>query len=496
MRDLLEDYPDWPLMYCEYAHSMGNSTGHLDTFANLFRTYPNMVGGFIWDWMDQGLYKTREDGTRFLAYGGDFGEAYHDGNFLANGLVFSDQTPQPALYQVKYNFQPLEVTREGDEVYLKSWLTHTNASQYDMVVRHVRPGGTEEVSRRSAPDLEPRERVVLPDVLSGLPDDAVAVEVAFLQREAEFGRPVGHEVAFTQLPVREAGTPDFPTATRAQYQETPTTLLLATGSVEVTVDPTTGIIQQVSLDGQPVFAGPLQPNFWRAPTDNDRASGLARAYAPWKDAVPSLTGKSFTDNTLTLTRSYLDGKATEEVRLRITPTGEVAVEQTLRRAEGATDVPGLFRYGLRTEIDPAYAEVSYFGRGPFESYADRKDAARFGSYTIGMDELNSDYIRPVESGNRSEVTELTLSGPGQPPIQISGKFDFSINPNDETELSEALHGVDLPDSGTQYLHIDYGQIGVGGDNSWMPSAMPYPEHRLELDRPYTYRFTIGSVQSR
>ena len=497
MRELLTDYPDWPLMYCEYAHSMGNSTGHLDTFVNLFRSYPNMVGGFIWDWMDQGLYKTREDGTRFLAYGGDFGEEIHSGNFLANGLVFSDQTPQPALYQVKHSFQPLEVVREEDQLYLKSWLSHTSADQYDMVVRHVKPTGTVEVDRTRAPALDPGGRAVLPDLLSGMPEDVLALEIAFLQRDPIVGRPAGHEVAFTQIPRTGAQElPDFPDAAWAQYQETPTALVLSASGTEVEIDRTTGVIQQVTIAGRTLLEAPMEPDFWRAPTDNDRAAGLVSRYTEWRTATPTLAENSFQAGTLALTRTYLDGKATETVRLRITAAGELAVEQTLQRTEGVDEVPGLFRYGLRTAIDPAYGEVSWFGRGPFESYADRKTAARLGSYTLATDSLNSDYIRPVESGNRSEVTKLTISGPGVTPIHLTGRFDFSLNPNREDQLAEAMHGVDLPASDTQYLHIDYGQIGVGGDDSWTQNASPYPEHLLPLDKPYTYRFTIGTLDMR
>ncbi|CAH0999913.1 Beta-galactosidase [Neolewinella maritima] len=497
MRELLTDHPDWPLMYCEYAHSMGNSTGHLDTFVNLFRTYPNMVGGFIWDWMDQGLYKTREDGTRFLAYGGDFGEEIHSGNFLANGLVFSDQTPQPALYEVKHSYQPLDVQREESVLLLRSWLTHTNADQYDMVVRHVRTSGTTEVLRTRAPALLPGERVQLPDLLAEVPDDVRAIEIAFLQRTPIVGRPAGHEVAFEQIVLQDiTSLPDYPEAARAQYQESPAGLLLSSGDTEVTIDRTTGVVQQLTVAGQELLDGPLEPDFWRAATDNDRAARLPQRYAAWKDAQPTLVDATFAGNTLKLTRTYLEGKVTESVRLRIDAAGALAVEQTLRRSAGAEDVSGVFRYGVRTRIDPAYAEVSWFGRGPFESYVDRKEAARLGSFTLATDALNSDYIRPVENGNRSEVTELTLTGPALTPIRVQGKFDFSLNPNRDDELEEAMHGVDLPDTDTQYLHIDYGQIGLGGDDTWTPQAAPYPEHLLPLNKSYTYRFTIGTVATR
>jgi beta-galactosidase len=494
MRELLEAHPTWPLMYCEYAHSMGNSTGHLDTFVNLFRQYDNMVGGFIWDWMDQGLYKTRPDGSRFLAYGGDFGEDIHDGDFLANGLVFADQTPQPALYEVKTAYQPLEVIDRGGTYYLKSHLSHTSADRYDMVVRYLTDGGTEVLPARPAPAVAPGEEVRLPGITDNLPNDLLAIEISFVQREDEFGRPAGHEVAFTQFAFGLADRPaDFAPAARAQFQETPTALVLSNEDFLITIDRTTGIIQDITRGDRPLLEGPLEPNFWRATTANDRAGGLSKRYAAWKHAQPSLISKQFRDNTLELTRSYLDGKVTETVRLRLTRDRQLAVEQTIRKTREAEAVPGIFRYGLRTRIDGGYERVNWFGRGPFESYPDRRMAARFGDYTLPIEEMYSDYIKPVESGNRSDARHLLITGSDLPSLRLAGRFDFSVSPYRQEELEAAAHLSDLPPSDTYFLHIDYGQAGVGGDDSWTPNAIPYPEHRLEWeDAPYTYRFTIGS----
>jgi beta-galactosidase len=495
MRELLEAYPAWPLMYCEYAHSMGNSTGHLDTFVNLFREYDNMVGGFIWDWMDQGLYKTRDDGSRYLAYGGDFGEEIHDGNFLANGLVFADQTPQPALYEVKTAFQPLEVNRRNGNYYLKSYLTHTNADQYDMVVRYVLDQEVMELPARPAPAVEPGGEVELRGIEDRLPADVLAIEISFQQREPEFGRPAGHEIAFTQFTPGLAESPaDFAPAHRAQYQETPTSLVLSGRELSVTVDRQTGIITTVEQNDRPLLDAPLRPNFWRAPTDNDSGGGLSHRYRIWKDAVPELQSQTFRDNTLELRRSYLDGRVTETVRLRITQDNRLAVEQQIAKTRQADEVPGIFRYGLQTQLPTDYERVTFFGRGPFESYQDRKLAARYGNYSLPIDELNSDYIKPVESGNRSDVRRLLILGQGVPGIRVDGHFDFSIAEYSQDELAGADHLSDLPPPETYYLNIDYGQAGLGGDDSWSPKARPYPEHRLEWeDAPYTYRFTIGTA---
>ncbi|MEM9528420.1 MAG: glycoside hydrolase family 2 TIM barrel-domain containing protein, partial [Bacteroidota bacterium] len=198
MRKILASKDDRPLIYCEYAHAMGNSLGHLDTFVNMFRRYPKFAGGFIWDWVDQGLEKTTADGETFMAYGGDFGEEINDNNFLANGLLYSDRTPQPKLFEAKHAFQPVEVSKDGQVFRIKSWLTHTNLSQYDLEVRLVTLGGTKPLYKEQAPNVGPGGQV--PYAVKGqVPEEALYLVFAFLQRVPVFGRPVGHEVAFDQI---------------------------------------------------------------------------------------------------------------------------------------------------------------------------------------------------------------------------------------------------------------------------------------------------------
>jgi len=495
MREILAKDDPRPLIYCEYAHSMGNSTGHIDTFANMFREYPNFAGGFIWDWIDQGLEATNENGEKYLAYGGDLGEEIHSGNFLANGLVNSDRTAQPALYEVKKAFQPFSVVAKSEGYKIKSWLTHTNANQYDLIVSEVSPSaGTREVMTMAAPDIPPGGTALVPGFRMQGMTDATHLEFSFRQRMPEFGRPAGHEVAFEQIKL-PSGPPEDVSAslmgTRGMYQETPAALVLFRDKGEVYVDPETGIITRYVLNGNEVFAAPLTPNFWRAPTDNDRPAGLTKEYAPWRNASPTLTGKIYADDALTLTRTYLEGRVTETVRISLTDNGRLVVDHTLAKSTSEGGSIGLFRYGLQTEISKSYVNSEWYGRGPFESYADRKHAARIGRHMLPTDQLTTDYILPQENGNRSDVSLLQLSGPGVPALEIKGNFDFSIWPYTQSTLEAALHTFDLTPATNYTLNLDYGQAGVGGDDSWTRRARPYPEHLLTLKKPLRYSFTVG-----
>ncbi|MEM6769164.1 MAG: glycoside hydrolase family 2 TIM barrel-domain containing protein [Bacteroidota bacterium] len=493
IRDILAKADDRPLIYCEYAHSMGNSTGHLDTFATMFRTYPNFAGGFIWDWIDQGLEKAGEDGQRFMAYGGDYGEDINDNNFLANGLLYSDRTPQPALSEVKHAFQPVSVTRiDPRTVMIKSWLTHTNLSQYDMEVRAISKAGTEVVWTGAAPDVAAGSQVQW-KLEGAVPNGTDYLEYAFLQRIPEFGRPAGHEVAFDQVVpfLFEDATIDDRMGPRTRYQETPTSLLLSSGEIDVYVNPNTGIITNIKRQDTDLFAAPLRPNFWRVPTDNDKPAGMARAYRPWRDAAPTLVDKRYSPGSLRLTRTYLDGKVTESVRISFTPDGELEINQELAKAKPNAEVPGLFRYGLQTEISRDYQQAKWYGRGPGEAYADRFQGMRFGHWTKATDAMTEPYIKTAENGNRMDVYNLQLNGDLVSPITVAGYFNFSIWPYTQATLQAAEHTNELTPASNLTLNLDKGQAGVGGDNSWMPNAGPYEVHRLSLDRPLRLNLVIG-----
>lgn len=492
MRELLAADDDRPLIYCEYAHSMGNSTGHLDTFATMFRTYPNFAGGFIWDWIDQGLVKTDDKGQEFMAYGGDYGEDINDNNFLANGLLYSDRTPQPALWEVKHAFQPVSVSRVAPTtVTIKSWLTHTNLNQYDLEVRAVSQEGTKVLWKGAAPNLGAGSQVQW-TLEEAVPDNTDFLEFGFLQRVPEFGRPAGHEVAFDQIipylfedmPLDDRITP------RASFQETPSAILLSSGDTDVYVDPKTGIVTNVKRNDIDLFAAPLRPNFWRAPTDNDKPAGLDRAYRPWRDATPTLASKEFRGNRLKLVRTYLDGKVTEQVSISFNADGELEISQQLSKTLPDSEVPGFFRYGIQTEIAKDYQFADWYGRGPGEAYADRFQSMRYGRWRERTDNMTEPYIKPAENGNRMGVRFLQFSGESSDNLTLAGRFNFSLWPYTQPTLEAAEHTNELAPATNYTLNLDYGQAGVGGDNSWLPNAGPYEVHRLNLDNPLRYQLVF------
>lgn len=502
MRRILADERDpRPLIYCEYAHAMGNSSGHMDTFVDMFRSYPRFAGGFIWDWIDQGLEAMDENGERYYTYGGDYGEEIHSGNFLANGLLYSDRTPQPSYWAVKEAYQPVTFAwndeRDPFKITLTNHFSHADLREYDLVFRYVDEGGTREISRRAAPALAPGESTTVTLTEHGLepPRDNVIIpylEVALLQRVPTFGRPAGHELAFGQWALsRSKLVEGIDPSREARFQETPAGLVLMDGDVEVYVNKPTGVIDRVVRGGKDLIDAPLRPNFWRAPTDNDGPAGLVERYAAWKDATPKLEKYDYKEGVLELSRSYLNGRVTETVVLSRASNGGVYIEAVLNKTSEDEDVPGLFRYGMQTEISGGYDEVDYYGRGPFESYADRFKAARFGRYRQAVGQLNERYIKPVEQGNRMGVEQLTVSGPSVPDLMVVGDFNFSIWPYTQQTLETAQHTNELTAAENLTLNIDYGQIGVGGDDSWSARAAPYPEHLLEWDRgPFFYSFVL------
>ena len=487
---------DRPVIYAEYAHAMGNSSGHMDTFVDLFRDLPRFAGGFVWDWIDQGLEERDDNGEVYYAYGGDYGEDINDNNFLANGLLYSDRTPQPSAYAVKQAYQPVEVTGNYPEVTVKSWLDHTYLDQFDIELKLVGHDGTRTVKTMRAPSVAPRGtvRYNLANLLSGAEglEEAEYVEMAFVQRKSGFGRPARHEVAFAQIELPISGQISAPQERPARFQASPTALVLMADGVEVYVNPKTGIVERIVDNEQDLLNAPLTPNFWRAPTDNDKPAGLIERYQVWKDAAPKLESHTFQDNALTLVRSYLDGAVQETVEIYFPERGRVGFLNELSKTDPEAEVPGVFRYGVQTQLSNNYDDVSYYGRGPFEAYADRFKAARFGRHSLNVETMNERYIKPSENGNRMDVTELTLIGANAPSLLIEGNFDFSFWPYTQQTLEQAEHTHELTPSRTRTLNIDFGQIGVGGDNSWTGAAQPYLEHRLEWDlTPYFYSYSFG-----
>jgi beta-galactosidase len=469
-----------PMMLCEYGHAMGNGPGGLADYQELFDRHPRLHGGFIWEWIDHGIAQLTAAGERYYAYGGDFGEPVHDGNFVIDGLVFPDRTPSPGLLEAKAVFAPAQITIDPGartiEVRNRQHTASTGAYRFgwrvedggdlvaagDLAVPAVPAGGTGQVGfpaallAAAAPEPEDeRWLTVTVSLAAGTPWARAGHEITVAQ--AQLSRP---ELAETLRPPPglDIGAPAARTG--------PVTLGCAI------LDAGTG--ELLRLGPYPVHAATL--DFWRAPTDND-APAAARA---WRQAgLDRLVRKTLA------VRCGEDGLC---LRQRIAPAGaDYGFLATLTwTADGLLFVQvapdGTWpcpvpKTGLRLVLDTAVEEVTWFGRGPGEAYRDTHLATRIGRFSAPAASLATPYVRPQENGNRMHARRLSLSGPSGHSLAVTGypHVDFTVRPWSPELLTAARHTPDLVPDGRTYVHLDAVHHGIGSASCGPPLQ---PGHSL------------------
>ncbi len=555
-----------PILYCEYAHSMGNSTGHLYKFANAFREHPRLIGGFIWDWVDQGLYRTAPDGRRYFVYGGDFGERITDGDFCLNGLIFADRTPQPALWEVKKVFQPIlleaiDLNMGRFVLENRNSFTHTYAYEAKWVV--LEDGRPVAQGTAGLPDLGPGERgeVVIPGLpraaggrgvgatggstdgqargatgsiggpreggVSGEAGDREAVEATgtpgartsgfrvveervggadriltlmVVLREPTSWAPAGHEVAWEQfrLPGSSTGALEPVVAEGVvQVEEDEASVTVTGDGFAVAVDRATGSLVSYRRAGEEWLAAPFAPNFWRAPTDNDAAWGIDSLLGVWKGAasgrvVTSVVVRQDTEDRadVQVRMDLLEGRAGLDVTWSVYADGTVDVKSVFTARAALPDLP---RFGMRFGAPGSFERVGYYGKGPHETYQDRQLGAAMGWYETTVADFGTPYVRPQEHGNRMGVRVFELTDASGKGWRIEGEdLNVSVWPYTQADLEAATHTIDLPNRPFVTVNVDWGQMGVGGDDTWSPRSRPHPEHRLSEGR-YAVRFRLRVV---
>ncbi|WP_331714771.1 glycoside hydrolase family 2 TIM barrel-domain containing protein [Auraticoccus cholistanensis] len=497
-----------PFLLCEYVHAMGNGPGAIDQYEELFRTHPRLQGGFIWEWRDHGLWHTAPDGTRFLAYGGDFGEVLHDGNFVMDGMVLSDDTPSPGLHEYAAVVQPLALSWASNRLSVENLRHSADTSDLRLRWRLEVEGDVVTRGEVKVPVVQPGKtsRVTLDPGTPPMPGEAwLTVQAETV--EATAWAPAGHVVARAQFPVvtpAETRRALFAPAPVAASTAVPDTLQLGPARFEHG--------RLVAL-GDLAVAGPL-PELWRAPTDNDRGKGFG-SYSdvdPWQERTgrpaPSsevvwreqglhrlvtrvVSVEAGEDQLVTRTVTMAaQGRARLECRTswRLVETGQgqrLALTVELVPSRGwRTHWP---RLGVRLDLPAEVDGAEWFGLGPLESYPDSRRAARVGSWELGIDELGTRYARPQENGHRSGLRRLVLTRSGRPVLKLEALADeqgrrpgFTLSRHTAQQLSEASHPHLLPDSGHSYLYLDAAQHGLGsracGPDVW-PSSQLRPEAR-------------------
>ena len=504
-----------PFIMCEYSHAMGNSSGNFQEYWDLIRAHPHMQGGFIWDWVDQGLATKTPDGRPFFAYGGDLG-GYHlqnDENFCANGLVAADRTPHPGLLEVKKVYQDIRFTAAqpaSGRLTVINWFSFKSLDDYNFRWELLRNGVVAKTGTFAVGKLGPRQQKEVKLALPMLKQEAgveYVLNVFATTKTAAPLVPAGHEVAREQLVLTPA--PAYFTAAPApagtlEIKRDGDKLTFTAGDVRGEFNTKQGRLTDYRLKDQWVMNSYPEPYFWRAPTDNDFGSGMPERLGVWRGAhtnrpVQRVTVGEQSAAGLPITVEYLlaDLGVPYTVAYLVQPDGAVRVTASLDM-QGKT-LPELPRFGMRLEVPRGFDQLRYYGRGPWENYSDRHSAAFMGTYQDSVRRaFPGTYIRPQEYGYHTDVRWLALTNAAGQGLRVEGAGQpicFSALPYRTEDLDPGLskkqqHPTDLKAHGRTFVHVDLAQRGVGGDNSW--GALPHDPYRL-LAKQYSYSYTLRLV---
>ncbi len=483
---------DRPVIMCEYAHSMGNSTGNLKEYWDVIRKHRRLCGGFIWDWVDQGLLK-EENGVRYFAYGGDFGEEIHDGNFNINGIVFPDRTPQPAVWECKKVQQPVEaepVDLSRGLVKIENRFDFLRLDEVVEVRWEVRAGGRVlQEGVLAAPAVGPRESATI-QVPYKLPEPEPGTEYWLVLRYKlirDFpwaGR--GFEVGWSQfkLPVRAPEPPPLRAAEMPAVRlELGEAVRVVGEGFELTFDTRTASFTY-TYRGRPLIKGFNPLEVWRAPTDNDEGGWMARTAYKWREVgldrvqhrVESVSASLLAPQAA-LIEAWVRTEAPDtrlgfrsRLRLVVYGNGDVRVAADVKPDEGLPQLP---RAGFTLQLPGALSRVVYYGRGPHENYVDRKWGAMVDVYSTTVDEMFVPYLKPQECGNRCDVRWAALrDGEGYGVLAIADELmEFSAHRCTPHDLAAAKHPHEIKWREDVFAHLDYKQRGLGGA-SCGPDTLP------------------------
>jgi len=498
-----------PYIMCEYAHAMGNSSGNFQRYWDIIRSSKHMQGGFIWDWVDQGMLTKTADGRPFYAYGGDLGGYYlqNDENFCANGVIASDRTPHPGLFEVKKSYQSIIFSAknlETGEIKVENLFDFTNLNNYAFKWVLTKDGksvaeGSFDVS------LAPKQSQDIKIDLPAKKDRGeYALELYAYTKSATELVPAGHEIAREQLRFDNSYyfQANRPRTGTLEISKTNNRLTFKAENVTGTFNTQWGNWEKYSaLDGSTSINGLPEPFFWRAPTDNDFGNEMPYRLGIWRNAHANksvskvIVGEQNAEGLSIQVDYQLTGiNANYTVVYQILNDGAVKVTASLDL--GDRNLPEMPRFGMRMNLKQDYKLLNYYGRGPWENYQDRNLASFLGVYAdTVVKAVESNYIRPQEHGYRTDTRWIKIANEQGKGLMIEGvqPISFSLLPFKTEDLDPGLskkqqHPTDIKIRDENTLQIDLKQRGVGGDDSW--GALPHKEYRL-TDKKFTYSYILS-----
>ncbi|UQA91590.1 glycoside hydrolase family 2 TIM barrel-domain containing protein [Streptomyces halobius] len=509
-----------PFMLCEYAHSMGNSTGNFQEYWDVFERYPNLHGGFIWDFVDQAIRRPVPGNPQrtYLSYGGDWKPGYPtDGNFCCNGIVSSDRVPHPAIHEVKKVYQAVRMTAADPAV---SMIKVANRQQFlDLDAYELRWEVTRDGERiqhgtlpapQAAPGADATVRVPVKRPRHPEPGAAYWLNLSFVLRRATSWADAGHSVAAEQFTLPwHTPAPAGPapgTLPPLTVTETDKTVTISGRDIELVLDKAAGTLTSYRHRGRALLSGGPVPNFWRGPTDNDLGRGAQNSLRTWREAGAKrsttrvrTTQPSASEVIIEVAATLPTAPATSrwDTVLALRGDGEVRVKHTLRPGTGLPDLPMV---GALLTLPAGLNTFDWYGRGPHENYWDRHTAAFVGRYRTPVDAQFGPYVRPQQTGNVTDVRTASLTDRDGFGLRVRAEpgtdaplLELSALPYTPMDLDGPRHPYELKRRDGTQLGINHRQMGVGGNDSW--GAPPLEKYLLHAGRTYRYAYRLAPTEA-
>jgi len=512
---------DKPSIMIEYAHAMGNSVGNLQDYWDIIEKYPNLQGGYIWDWVDQSLEYKDENGKPYLAYGHDFHPGLPtDGNFLNNGLVDPYRNSHPHLSEVKKVYEPAQFNYLGNgiiEIENKNFFA--GFSDKELQIRILNNG--KETFKKSIINIEIEAQETKKIKIEEIQYDfktpnEIILEVSLVQKTETALIQKGHEIAWDQFTLNKGGR-KLVSNSKGNTFEISTSkngIELKNDKTNLKLDADSGEIISWVFDGKIITNQPIRPNFWRPPTDNDLGNGMDKWAKVWQNASYNYTSKLINAPiknekgvSYKVQYSLPNNEATVLINYVIAKNGNLKLDYAF--SPNKKELPNIPRIGMYLTIPNNFTEVSWYGNGPDESYWDRKTGVKTGVYSGKIEMQFHRYLRPQETGNKTAVRWMKLASENMF-LKVSSEAqllnasvwpfnmeELDFNSDDAVKSASGLvpvtkkHGADIKIGKTIQWNIDFLQMGVGGDTSW--GRLPHPEYMISANKNYNYSFIIQPI---
>ena len=506
----LADNPEKPFICCEYTHAMGNSCGAMHKYTELSDREPRYQGGFIWDYIDQSIYKKDRYGKWFLTYGGDFGDRPTDGDFSGNGICYGgEREASPKMQEVKFNYQNISVDFDSDYIFtVTNKNIFVNTSVFDAFAILLADG--EEVYKTrlqiSVPPMEKASYEVPVTLKNSMIDveKEYCIVVSFVLKENTIWEKAGYEIAFGQHMIKKPVS---------EYScDKSVELVVGNGNILVRGENFKALFSRMNLGMVSYVYGGVEmlpntiplPNFWRTPTNNDSGNMMPQRYAQWKIASMYVTTRQNqrfadtsprvekNDNNIAITYTYFmptTPQSSCEVTYRVFGDGTIETTLSYDPVKELGDMP---EFGMMFKLDADYDTVKWYGLGPQETYEDRQHGGKYGVYENKVADNIAEYLVPQESGNKCRVRYAkVMDKKGRGMLFFGDELSFSALPYTPHELENAAHHFELPPVHYTVVRVAKKQMGVGGDDSW--GAHTHPEYLLDASEKMEFTFCFRGI---